>query len=461
MASLFELKDLKEQLKTKKQISTSNENFNRPLRKRDIIKQRIWHILSNSSVNGLPNLVKASNIFLKIMWSISLIISTCVGSYYTIDSIIDFFKYNSVTIIDVIHEQQSQFPTISFCPYPEFNGSIDQMIISANFERIPITNFSQFEEFEDHSYGKCFRYNSGFSTHGEKFSLLNSSKSGFSFSLRFNIHMEVPDNYDFGEFLVNIHNYSSPPYDIQDGGYWVRPGSWNYFEVERIFTTQLEEPYNNCLKNVSLFKMNKTLIDKMLKSKLAYSQTDCLRLCSNLLVLEESNCGCNSSLENFEKNCVSLDVQFGQSTDTAKCCLEFLKEFPKNFLLTKCYKYCPSECDSLSYNIKVSTEPLPDNGNISKFFKNEYPYLQRYNTYQEVNRHFIAVRVFYKDLKYTLISQAPKTETFNFVSNIGGLFGLFLGLSFLSFIEILEILSEAFSILVSNSNSVFNITFVI
>ena len=113
--------------------------------------------------------------------------------------------------------------------------------------------------------------------------------------------MEVPDNYDFGEFLVNIHNYSSPPYDIHDGGYWLRPGSWNYFEVERIFTTQLEEPYKNCLKNVRLFKMNKTLIDQMFKSKLAYSQTDCLRLFSNLLVLEESNCGCNSSLENLEK----------------------------------------------------------------------------------------------------------------------------------------------------------------
>lgn len=179
MASLFELKDLKEQLKTKKQISTSNENFNRPLRKRDIIKQRIWHILSNSSVNGLPNLVKASNIFLKIMWSISLIISTCVGSYYTIDSIIDFFKYNSVTIIDVIHEQQSQFPTISFCPYPKFNGSIDQMIISANFERIPLTNFSHFEEFEDYSFGKCFRYNSGFNTHGENSVYSIHHKVGF------------------------------------------------------------------------------------------------------------------------------------------------------------------------------------------------------------------------------------------------------------------------------------------
>jgi hypothetical protein len=36
---------------------------------------------------------------------------------------------------------------------------------------------------------------------------------------------------------------------------------------------------------------------------------------------------------------------------------------------------------------------------------------------------------------------------FNFISNIGGILGLFLGLSFLSFIEIFEILFEILSII--------------
>jgi hypothetical protein len=41
-----------------------------------------------------------------------------------------------------------------------------------------------------------------------------------------------------------------------------------------------------------------------------------------------------------------------------------------------------------------------------------------------------------------LISEKAKTEPYNFISNIGGTLGLFLGISFLSFIEILEIIYE-------------------
>ena len=52
------------------------------------------------------------------------------------------------------------------------------------------------------------------------------------------------------------------------------------------------------------------------------------------------------------------------------------------------------------------------------------------------------MRIYYNELKYTLISEEPKTEIFNFISNIGGILGLFLGVSFLSIIEIFEIIFE-------------------
>ncbi len=55
--------------------------------------------------------------------------------------------------------------------------------------------------------------------------------------------------------------------------------------------------------------------------------------------------------------------------------------------------------------------------------------------------------IYYKNLNYKLISQNPKTEMFNFISNIGGLLGVFLGISFLSFIEIFETFFEIMFIL--------------
>jgi hypothetical protein len=64
-----------------------------------------------------------------------------------------------------------------------------------------------------------------------------------------------------------------------------------------------------------------------------------------------------------------------------------------------------------------------------------------------LNKNLIIIYVYYKELKYTLISQQPKTEIFDLISKIGGILGLFMGISFMSLIEILEILFEIMSII--------------
>ena len=90
-------------------------------------------------------------------------------------------------------------------------------------------------------------------------------------------------------------------------------------------------------------------------------------------------------------------------------------------------------------------------GNISENNKIDYG-LSKFNNYEEINKNVAIIYVYYKNLKYTIISQEPKTETFNLISSIGGTLGLFLGVSFLSFIEIFEILFEIIFILFLNKN---------
>ena len=73
-----------------------------------------------------------------------------------------------------------------------------------------------------------------------------------------------------------------------------------------------------------------------------------------------------------------------------------------------------------------------------------------FNTYEEVHKHFVVLCVYLQDMKYTLISQEPKTELFTLIAYIGGILGVFLGISFLSFIEIFEIFYEIFLIFIFN-----------
>jgi hypothetical protein len=397
------------------------------LRKRVLLNERIKELLSSSTAHGIPNIVKTDNLIVKIMWIIFLIVSISAGSYYTIDSILDYLKFNTVTTIQVISEDQSQLPVISFCGFPKFNSTIDKIVLSVRFQNKLKTNLSSlFKEFEDPVFSKCFRFAS------EK-----SSAIGIVESLRIRFDLETPAEYDFAELLINIHNESDPPYSMENGGYWLKTGSFNYFQIEREFTNKLSKPYNDCLKNVSKYKYDKTVIDDILNRGEKYSQLNCFHRCSYLLALENSNCSCNSSLRDFEKDCVKHFFQ--KETDIFKCIRNYLNNLTKKTTFKrKCRSYCPLECDSMTFRISNYIEQFPVSGRISNESKNAYE-LEKYTTYEQVNKHLIQLHVYYNDLRYIQISQEPKTETFTFISNIGGILGLFIGISFLSLIEIFEL----------------------
>ncbi len=284
------------------------------------IRERIFELLIQSTAHGIPNMLRTNSCLLRSLWLIFFIISTCICLYFTVKSFQDYFEYSTVTSIKVIDEKFPQFPAISICAYPEFKLSMNENIIAASFEQVEFLNLSQvFEEFNHSFYGKCYRFNSGKNIYNEKLDLLNSTLSGFQSRLRIAFFLEVSNGENYRELIVNIHNQSIPPFDIENKGYWIRTGSWNFYQVERIFTEQLSEPYNDCLKDINLFKKNKTIINHMHRSNRAYSQMDCYYTCSRLFALEESNCYCNSTLMDFEVNCEKRHYQ--QEKDKISFCV--------------------------------------------------------------------------------------------------------------------------------------------
>jgi amiloride-sensitive sodium channel subunit alpha len=411
------------------------------------IKKRIFELLLKTSAHGLPRLLNSKKLLTTLMWTIVISLSLSAGSYYVVANILEFLNYNTVNTIDIIKSSQLQFPTVSFCFYPLFNLSISDVIIRLRFDTIDEANFSNlFEEFYDPVYGKCFRYNSGKNLYNETIDILNSTTSGSSNGLKIEFNF---NSNDLVEMIVFIHNHSLPPYGMESGGYWMRPGYWSYYEVSTIFYSNLDEPFSKCLKDVQKFIYNKTIINYILKSKRIYNQNDCFYLCSHLYAIEESNCKCNATLNNFDKDCVKqfFDIK---ANDTKNCVSNYLSQFRVKLESEKCEQYCPLECDSTEYIINNYIEPFPSVGNISERTKNQYSYFNNFSTYEELNMNIASVRVYFKNLKYTSVKTEPKTQTFTLISNIGGLFGVFLGISFLSFVEIFEILFEILIIFFSN-----------
>ena len=314
-----ELRRRIEKLEKKLELKKVNDS------KFEKIKKRTLELLELSTSHGIPNIVRANSSFILVMWSCLTIASTCLCSYFEMKAIFDYLKFTTITNIQVIHEQQAQFPTISFCASPSFNITLDQIFIFSRFDNIIETNFSHyFEEFTDVQMGKCFRYNSGKNIHNQSFDIRYSTMSGFQHGLKIDLKLKIPDEYDFVEVYLFIHNHTMPIFDtLKSTGYWLSPGSWNYFEIDRLFHQKLDAPYSDCLKDVNLFKMNKTLIDFFHKANRTYTQDDCYYKCSHLFALEESKCGCNSTLNDFSDCIANIEVLSQNSVQ--KCISDYLK----------------------------------------------------------------------------------------------------------------------------------------
>ncbi len=65
-----------------------------------------------------------------------------------------------------------------------------------------------------------------------------------------------------------------------------------------------------------------------------------------------------------------------------------------------------------------------------------------FETYEYLTKTYFSLAVYYKDLKYTLITQQPRMDLFDLISSIAGILGLFIGFSFITCLEIFELIFE-------------------
>ena len=169
------------------------------------------------------------------------------------------------------------------------------------------------------------------------------------------------------------------------------------------------------------------------KTNRKYSQVECFNLCFNLYYNQTNPCNCYLT---------SLDEEPYYKCGNKNSCYE---KFNKNFKQTeKCSHLCPLECDQYSYEIFHTPHKVTGTGKVNEFNDLDYVYsfLPDFQTYENVSKSYFLINAYYEDSKYILISQQPKIELFDLVSNLGGILGLFIGFSFISLLEIIEVLAE-------------------
>jgi hypothetical protein len=283
------------------------------------------------------------------------------------------------------------------------------------------------------------------------------------------LYAGLPDDYNYAKyrysdgFHVIIHNYTHDPgYNggAAKNGIDISNGFETSIIVERIFDSKLGQPYDDCLddvENINSFSSNlfKSIINN---TDYSYRQSDCFDYCIGQEIIK--NCP-NETNKSYKLSETKPQYLLYKAL-SAGCIMNTYYKLMKSNINDVCSKFCPLECNSVSYKTTTSVSLFPSEpyGNYllgqSQFSEKVKKLIPKNLTINDLQKKLIAFNVFYEEHKYTIITELPKLSTVDLVGNIGGLMGLFLGISFLSFGEIINILLEIVFIICERKRSLKN-----
>ena len=385
------------------------------------IKEKSKQLILHSTSHGLPHAFRTNRLFFKIMWISLFVISTFFGFYTVMQTIDTYLGYEIVTKIDVITEIPTDFPAITLINLRnrKSNKSLNEIMIYCTFN-LEDCNENHFDRIVD---------NYGFVSY--RFKKYKSYTPGMQYGLQLLINIEniTCDRCYLDGLRLIVHNHSADPGYYSGGtksGFTLAPGFNHEVAVKRTFSSKLGLPFNNCIKNVtSLDSFDSDLYRYVLTStKYEYIQKDCFDYCMGTELNNHFN------ITNKTDHWLNLYKTF--SFDKF---WDFYSTFIRGEIKKVCTPLCPLECDSIKYETSIS---------FTKFSKNEFKTLFEINGSTD---GLIWVDIYYENLEYTSITQLPKMNVLDLISNIGSNLSLFIGISFISFAEIIEILGEIIIIL--------------
>ena len=379
------------------------------------IKAKVMSLLLASTCHGIPNVIRSERVAFKLVWLILFLLSTVYGVTTVFDSINGFLEYEVITKIDIVPEIPSKFPTITF-----INRNTD-------FTK----NNVSIADFRKNYLKDCYRNSAKCSP--EEIQILQDKNSFLSYKLKTNLtfisgpwhglYVKIAHESFSKGIIINIHNESNDPGYYYGGfhdGIHLANGYETYFTLKRVYTNKLGEPYNHCIgksesHDSDLFKYIKS------ETNYSYRQRDCYEFCLGQLMIQiaskDLNLSIPFSIEHISNLYYFIDAIYPNKSQPFKDL--YYNASKQHEFSKKCDEKCPRECDTIEYQVTTTFSRLPDS---------------------EINS--TSFTIYYKDLEYTQISQLPKTKLFDIISNIGGLLGVFIGISFLSFAELFEIIFE-------------------
>ena len=277
---------------------------------------------------------------------------------------------------------------------------------------------------------------------------------------------------------VMLHKPHTMPHHMKDG-FDVSPGLSVTYNVRVTKYTRLGYPYSNCTKQEKLVVRN-AVDAKYEDQTYTYSATTCADLCLQRYI--QINCKCaDASLPLLSademppgeiKFCGRLSEDEQQRREVFKdiACAEEAREQSEN-----CSHQCPSPCQEHQYSVSMSQSRWPHeaahlslfkehikNKRYAKQFNDTYapiiPQMAKtpYQAFQSlrssdlISRNFLRIIVHLENEGFKEIIETSVFDSSNLMANIGGMFNLWIGITFITLFEIGELFYDLVMVMFSS-----------
>ncbi|XP_044162699.1 degenerin-like protein asic-1 [Acropora millepora] len=311
----------------------------------------------------------------------------------------------------------------------------EDMVLSCTYRGIPCGNFSShiWKQYWHYKYGNCFLFNNGITTDtGEDAPILKSNKPGPSHGLSLELNVEQDEYIGLMTPEAGIRMDISTPGEMpfpMEKGISISPGYATMIGLRKEILVR-EDPFDRqlCLKDLKKDESN--LYTKHFGAM--YSRTACKESC--LAYNQRQQCDCIEYRfpGSGKSTCNVLDKP------TAKCLAKVQRMFKENKL--NCTTSCPPPCREEIFKASSSFAIWPSEKHkpiyMASLEKRSESLHEKHGSHR---KNVCKVQVFYEELKLEKKIEQRSYILEDFVSDIGGQLGLWIGFSVLTVAEFLEL----------------------
>ncbi|XP_035700289.1 degenerin deg-1-like [Branchiostoma floridae] len=303
----------------------------------------------------------------------------------------------------------------------EMGHQKEDLILQCTFDK-ERCSLDDFKVTQNAKYGNCFTFN-----HGEDDKVRTTTKVGAEFGLKLTLSIESDEYVGlFGQdpgAKVTIHSVGSTPFP-EGNALNTKPGESTFVGLKRSSVKRQPHPYGDCTSYQER--------DELYGGR--YTYETCQHSCLQAALLDK--CGCSDELITINSTLCSV------LNKTQECCRqEVRKRHEDGNLLCNCRQSCEED----SYALWLSSSLWPSDRYVWYVLDNIHTRSRARNlplSPNELRQNLARVHVYFRDLNYELINENPTYTEETLLSGLGGLLGLYVGLSVITVFEFINLVVD-------------------